>query len=338
VLSSKDILERTGLSRATLNNYIAAGLVPRPDVLPPGPNDGGSPRLGYFPDDTIERLETIQRLKREGWSLGRIVEHFAGGVAEAEPVPSHGAEPHLPPRPVPASPVGTERSVHVNEPEVAVVAALAVELDDADGLRITLSVHDYFALSVEFESEVREIVGARRGQATRLAPYRFLCHFMAAPPSDALAAALDVAKRLRSALARLGARWKLRRDIDIQVNSGLAAGEAWVGGAANGEVQVVGDVGGDALHLARAARKGALLLSREFVARLPAAVRSALVYGAPSSDQPDGPYRLMTFSRLRSLGGRVDGLPRRVADMAAAEFIESRAGTDDAANLTEEAK
>jgi len=77
MLSSKDILERTGISRATLNNYISAGLIPRPDVLPPDPQDGAAPRIGYFPDDTIERIETIQRLKREGWSLGRILESFA---------------------------------------------------------------------------------------------------------------------------------------------------------------------------------------------------------------------------------------------------------------------
>src|SRR3954468_7441530 len=85
MLSSKEILERTGISRATLNNYISAGLIPRPDVLPPDPQDGGAPRIGYFPDDTIERIETIQRLKREGWSLGRILESFADTGTAPEP-------------------------------------------------------------------------------------------------------------------------------------------------------------------------------------------------------------------------------------------------------------
>ena len=69
MLTSKEIIERTGISRATLNNYIASGLVPRPQVLPPGPQHGAAPRIGYFPDDTIARVEAIQRLKREGWSI-----------------------------------------------------------------------------------------------------------------------------------------------------------------------------------------------------------------------------------------------------------------------------
>jgi adenylate cyclase len=93
LLTSKEIIERTGISRATLNNYIASGLVSRPQVLPPGPEHGDAPRIGYFPDDTIERIETIQRLKREGWSITRISDHFgakpvaggAGAASTAEP-------------------------------------------------------------------------------------------------------------------------------------------------------------------------------------------------------------------------------------------------------------
>ena len=65
MLTSKEIIERTGISRATLNNYIASGLVPRPQVLPPGPEQGAAPRIGFFPDDTIARVEEIQRLTRE---------------------------------------------------------------------------------------------------------------------------------------------------------------------------------------------------------------------------------------------------------------------------------
>ena len=78
-MTSKELLERTGISRATLNNYISWGIVPKPEVLPPEPRDGAAPRIGYFADEVVERIEEIQRLKREGWSITRIVEHFAAG-------------------------------------------------------------------------------------------------------------------------------------------------------------------------------------------------------------------------------------------------------------------
>ena len=174
MLSSKDLLERTGISRATLNNYIAAGLIGRPDVLPPGPDDGGAPRLGYFPDDTIERLETIQRLKREGWSLGRIVEYFLRS-GDHTPPPVTQAPPARPPvSPEPARPRHLPSSQPDRTPQLMTVAVLAVGLQDADALWVTLSVHDFFELSAELDAEVRRFVRARNGQAVRLAPYRFI--------------------------------------------------------------------------------------------------------------------------------------------------------------------
>lgn len=89
LLTSKDILERTGISRATLNNYISWGIVARPDVLAPEPKDGSAPRIGYFPEAVVKRIEEIQRLKKEGWSIQRITEHFGGTKAAPgiEPAP-----------------------------------------------------------------------------------------------------------------------------------------------------------------------------------------------------------------------------------------------------------
>lgn len=98
MLSSKEVLEKTGISRATLNNYIASGIVPRPEVLPPGPQHGDAPRIGYFPSEIVERIEEIQRLKREGWSLARITEHFTGGVAPVRHAPAPAS--HEPAAPV----------------------------------------------------------------------------------------------------------------------------------------------------------------------------------------------------------------------------------------------
>jgi adenylate cyclase len=89
LLNSKELLEKTGISRATLNNYISWGIVPKPEVLPPEPQDGAAPRIGYFPDEVADRIAEIQRLKREGWSITRIAEHFGG----RENVPSAGEPP-----------------------------------------------------------------------------------------------------------------------------------------------------------------------------------------------------------------------------------------------------
>ena len=100
LLNSKELLERTGISRATLNNYISWGIVPKPEVLPPEPGEGAAPRIGYFPDDVVARIEEIHRLKREGWSMTRIAEHLGA------PSPAGGTPgPAVPPAPPPLAPL-----------------------------------------------------------------------------------------------------------------------------------------------------------------------------------------------------------------------------------------
>jgi hypothetical protein len=329
MLTSKDILEQTGLSRATLNNYIAAGLIGRPEVLPPGPQDGDAPRIGYFPDDTVERIETIQRLKREGWSLGRIVELFAKGGDTAplvtEPAPSRVPAPVAASAPVYAR---VAQPTDPASPQVMVLAILAVTLHDADSLWVALSVQDYFALTGEVSAEIRRIAVARDAHVTRDAPHRFVCRFLPKPQAEHLWTALEASEAIRLAVREISARWKVRRgwDMDILADAGLCEGESWVAPAPQEDVQIVGETLDDAQQLARCARAGSLLVTRSLVARLPDALRSRVVYGVPAAGQREGvPSRLMTFARLREIAPPDAGLPRRVAALPVTEIVEVRA-------------
>lgn len=319
MLSSKEILERTGISRATLNNYISAGLIPRPEVLPPDPQDGGAPRIGYFPDDTVERIETIHRLKREGWSLGRILESFSyTGAAPPAAAAAGGSAERAPERRVTAA---------SEAPQVMVVAGLAVTLHDADGLWVALSVHDYFALTNEFAAEVRRVALAHDGQVLRVAPHRLLCRFLPRPGRDHLWAALEASQAARETVREVSARWKLRRgwDLDILADAGLSEGESWVSVPAADDVQVVGETLGDAEEFARCARPGTVLATRTFIARLPSALRGRVAYGVPASHAEQGaPSRPMTFARLRDIAP-AHALAERLAAVPVTEIVELRA-------------
>lgn len=73
MLTSLDIIKAAGISRATLNNYIALGLLPKPIV--DSPDDDAQTRarqIGYFPDDTLSRIERIKQLKKEGVAMSDI--------------------------------------------------------------------------------------------------------------------------------------------------------------------------------------------------------------------------------------------------------------------------
>jgi adenylate cyclase len=89
MISSKEVMSRTGISRATLNNYIGLDLIPSPSV---GPSEepGGPTKIGYFPEWVVERIEKIQQLKGQGMRMSQIAMHF---MAEKNEIAEAADEP-----------------------------------------------------------------------------------------------------------------------------------------------------------------------------------------------------------------------------------------------------
>ena len=79
MISSKALIDQTGISRATLNNYIQLGILPKPDVqsLSANADEGGARVLGFFPDDALERVQAVQILKGQGLSMAQVAERLA---------------------------------------------------------------------------------------------------------------------------------------------------------------------------------------------------------------------------------------------------------------------
>ncbi len=79
MISSKTLIDQTGISRATLNNYIQLGILPKPVVqsLSASADEGGARVLGFFPDDSLERVQAVQVLKSQGYSMTQVAERLA---------------------------------------------------------------------------------------------------------------------------------------------------------------------------------------------------------------------------------------------------------------------
>ena len=82
LITSKDIIEKTGISRATLNNYIKLGILPKPIVRRPGPEERGVKQIGYFPADVLERILKVKLLKQQGNSMEDIAQMFQDSVED----------------------------------------------------------------------------------------------------------------------------------------------------------------------------------------------------------------------------------------------------------------
>jgi len=83
MITSKDIISKTGISRATLNNYIKLGILPKPEVGPPRQGYTGVKQIGYFPAEALERVYKVKLLKSQGKSMDEISRYFTGELSEA---------------------------------------------------------------------------------------------------------------------------------------------------------------------------------------------------------------------------------------------------------------
>lgn len=83
MLTSSEVMQTANISRATLNNYIALGLLPRPLVKSPEPGASTQAhQIGYFPDEILARLKRIQQLKKEGYAMAEIARQLELNVPE----------------------------------------------------------------------------------------------------------------------------------------------------------------------------------------------------------------------------------------------------------------
>lgn len=72
-LTSVELFETTGISRATLNNYIKMGIIPKPVVRRPDDPDSRAKKIGHFPPGVVDSISNVQRMKKEGISMESIV-------------------------------------------------------------------------------------------------------------------------------------------------------------------------------------------------------------------------------------------------------------------------
>jgi class 3 adenylate cyclase/DNA-binding transcriptional MerR regulator len=83
-ITSKEIILKTGISRATLNNYIKMGILPKPVVKKGGPGLKGIKQIGFFPKDSIDRVQQVKRLKRDGMTMTDIVLYLTSDTSHEE--------------------------------------------------------------------------------------------------------------------------------------------------------------------------------------------------------------------------------------------------------------
>lgn len=304
LLNSKEILEQTGISRATLNNYIGWGIVPKPEVLPPEPQDGGAPRLGYFPADVVTRIADIQRLKKEGWSMPKIAEHFgarptASALADnnsaAAEFPAAGSESDpgapsqasiasmpAPPAAPPSIAAGTPGRDRI--PVLTDVAVLVAGLQHSTAIWTELPPAEYFELINHVWSVVDPIFRRHSGSPGKHPADGMVGYFFPVPAGSYLWNALLAAHEIRDAMRTVSKNWQLRKGwaTELYMNIGIDEGQEWLGtfrSSSNVQFAAFAETINQAAQISDFSRFGAVWATKNLVGKLSAEERRRLRYG-----------------------------------------------------------
>jgi class 3 adenylate cyclase len=106
----------------------------------PGKDGGGARQLGYFPDDALERINTVQRLKRDGIYMSDIVNQMTDRIVETQGSAEKEAAV--------VSPAARR------EPETASISYLSGRTRDGDALSLTIEQIPHPAYMVNHNFEV----------------------------------------------------------------------------------------------------------------------------------------------------------------------------------------
>jgi class 3 adenylate cyclase len=232
LISSIAVLARTGLSRATLNNYIKMGMIPRPIVKKPDDPSIKAKQIGYFQDSVWSTIEKIKLYKKEGRSMKEI-----GSLLSLKTNRSSG---ELFPE-IPENDAGTLKDKgyavygqgEVREKTTSLVSFSVLVADLQDSVRICaeLPPEEYFSLIHQIwkcmEGSVKKYYGTHGKHTGEGMVYYFLKN----RDSNYLMNAILCALELRESMKKLSNEWKISKGWfnDLFMNIGINEGEEYFG-------------------------------------------------------------------------------------------------------------
>lgn len=285
LISSIAVLSKTGLSRATLNNYIKTGMIPRPIVKKPDDPSIKAKRIGYFQDSVWGIIEKIKLYKKEGHSMKEIVsllsltpnrsskEHFPA-TSDNDPG-MFGKKGYT---------VNGQRKIHEKEPSLISFSVLVANLQDSVRICAELPPEEYFSLIHRIWKNMQVSFKKYYGTHGKNTGEGTVYYFLENTHSSYLMNAIQCALELRKNMLQLSNEWKISKGWfnDLFMNIGISEGEEYFGSIP--ELSTIGFTAcGNSVnyagHLSDIARYGSILTTKNFICRFSKEERKKIRYG-----------------------------------------------------------
>ena len=314
VISSIDLMKRTGLSRATMNNYIKMGILPRPLVKRPSDKEHvRAKRIGYFPDSVLGVLDLIIQYKNEGHSMEEILKRLMNKSDI-----SSGQDQITG---ILTTPVGlrssdgisaSQEQFMVEENRLGTVplplpfSVLAAEVEDSIKICAELPPEDYFRLIDQIWKCANGTLKKYCGVYGKHAGNGIVYYYLKECNPNYLINAIICALELREKMKKVSEEWKKDKgwSYDLHLNIGINEGYEFFGripAAPTGDLITLGDTTDFALRLSNFARCGSIWTTKNLLNRVDEKERKKIRYGIRHSQTTHAFLIENTFSRIGDL-------------------------------------
>jgi class 3 adenylate cyclase len=336
LINSIDILKKSGLSRATLNNYIKMGILPHPIVKRPDDNTvSKAKQIGYFPYTVLNTLDRIIQYKKDGRRMAEICyiltqksigssvsiqnseqdngtrttssqKRFSDYRNEGEELFSHK---ETQPGHVSADTVAlrdTKILFRQGEPTLVSFSVLVAELQNSTKICAELPPEEYFSLIREIWESMTLSFKKYFGTYGKHGGNGIVYYFLRDRDSSYLMNAIICALELREMMKKLSDEWKMKKSWfeDLYLNVGISEGQEFLGSvptAPAGVVISLGDSVNSACRLSDLACYGSIWTTKNLLNRLDEKDRKKIRYGIHRREQHRDILVENVFSRVIDL-------------------------------------
>jgi class 3 adenylate cyclase len=319
-ISSTALLARTGISRATLNNYIKMGMIHPPIVRKPDDPDSKAKRIGYFGDFVVDTIENIRLYKKEGRAMKEIVSLLSlknddrgtrdddSGTIEIGPAFAAGREK------LQGNTIFSEDETARREtcgdverlPTLVSFSVLVAELQDSMRLCAELPPEEYFVLIHQIWKRMETSFKRYCGTYGKYAGDGVVYYFLKDCNTNYLMNTIFCAVEFRESMKMISKEWKRNKGWpnELYLNIGINEGEEYCGtipAAPTIEFISFGDAADCAVRLSELACSGSIWTTKNLMNRLDEEERKKICYGIHRDQQESGILIGNVFSRIMDL-------------------------------------
>jgi hypothetical protein len=307
LISSLELQAKTGISRATMNNYIKMGIIPRPFIKKPTDKTIKAKKIGYFYDSVLEIVNQVRLYKEEGRSMKDIAvlflqpankfgEQDTNIVKQDNDIAVVTHDPH-------AVYSGT---IPLDTPLLLNFTVLSACLNNSFKIRAELPADIYFKILLKLRRITEEIFKKFHCIIKRNSGDQIACYFFKNIDSNYLINTIECAVELKKRMIDVNYEIETNNEWlnTIFLNIGVCEGEehiVMISSSLNDEIITIGDLERYALSLCEAGEPGSILTTKSLINKLSMVEKQKIRYGIRKKID-DLPIMVENiFSRIKDL-------------------------------------